>query len=107
VIGPRMRELASRHESVGEVRGLGCFWALELVKDRETREMFVPFAASGADAAPMNKVKDTCLEHGLWPFIQYNRLHFAPPLIITQAEVDHAMQALDAALSVADQHLAT
>lgn len=48
VIGPLLRELADRHPSVGEVRGLGVFWALELVVDRATRQPLVPFNASGA-----------------------------------------------------------
>ena len=47
VIGPGLRDLAERHPSIGEVRGLGVFWALELVKDRRTREPLVPFNASG------------------------------------------------------------
>ena len=48
VIGPGLRDLAERHPSIGEVRGLGVFWALELVKDRATREPLVPFNAAGA-----------------------------------------------------------
>lgn len=104
-IGPALRELAERHPSVGEVRGLGCFWALDLVKDPTTREMFVPFASSGDTAAPMAAVRAACLEHGLWPFIQFNRLHFAPPLTISEDEITHAMSALDAALAVADTHM--
>jgi taurine--2-oxoglutarate transaminase len=39
VLGPGLHELAKRHPSVGEVRGIGCFWAIELVRDRVTREM--------------------------------------------------------------------
>lgn len=42
MIGPRLREIAAAHPSVGEVRGMGVFWAIELVRDRETREMLVP-----------------------------------------------------------------
>jgi 4-aminobutyrate aminotransferase-like enzyme len=51
VLAPGLaKELSDRHPSVGEVRGLGVFWALELVKDRETREPLVPYNAAGADA---------------------------------------------------------
>jgi taurine--2-oxoglutarate transaminase len=52
--------MADKHPSVGEVRGVGLFWAIELVRDRETREPLVPFNASGADAAPMNAVIAAC-----------------------------------------------
>ena len=51
--GEALRGLSERHPSVGDVRGLGCFWGLELVKDRATREMLVPFNASGEAAAPV------------------------------------------------------
>ena len=50
VIGPGLREIAEKHPSVGEVRGLGVFWALELVRDRDTREPLVPYNAAGGDA---------------------------------------------------------
>ncbi|MBC7307886.1 MAG: aspartate aminotransferase family protein, partial [Dietzia sp.] len=52
IIGPRLREIAAKHPSVGDVRGLGVFWAVELVKDRETREPLVPFNAAGEAAKP-------------------------------------------------------
>ena len=51
-LGDGLRGLAARHPSIGDVRGLGCFWGVELVKNRETREMLVPFNASGEAAAP-------------------------------------------------------
>ena len=64
VIGPALRDLADRHPSVGEVRGLGVFWALELVRDRSTREPLVPFNASGAAAAPMAEFGTACKARG-------------------------------------------
>ena len=53
-----------RHPSIGEVRGLGCFWGIELVKNRETREMLVPFNASGEAAAPVARLAKAALERG-------------------------------------------
>ncbi len=46
VLGPGLRALAEQHPSVGEVRGIGALWTLELVRDRKTREPLVPYAAS-------------------------------------------------------------
>src|SRR5688500_10346311 len=52
----RLRGLQERHPSVGDVRGLGCLWGLELVKSRETREPIVPFNATGQELAPVARM---------------------------------------------------
>ena len=97
--------MAAAHPSVGEVRGLGLFWAIELVADPATREPLVPFNASGADAAPMAAVAAACKQAGLWPFIHFNRLHVAPPLVITEDELVRGLDIIDAALDVADGYV--
>ena len=56
--------LAAKHPSIGEARGLGLFWGLELVKNRETREMLVPFNAGGEAAAPVARLQRSALEAG-------------------------------------------
>ncbi len=102
VIGPALHDLAARHPSVGEVRGLGVFWALELVRDRDSREPLVPYNASGSAATPMAEVAAACKERGLWPFTHFNRVHVVPPCTITSAEVRDGIAILDEALGVAD-----
>jgi taurine--2-oxoglutarate transaminase len=102
VIGPALRALALRHPSIGEVRGLGVFWALELVRDRHTREPLVPYNAGGADAAPMNEFAAACKQRGLWPFTHFNRTHVVPPCTTTADEVREGIAVLDEALAVAD-----
>ncbi|HLY33172.1 MAG TPA: aspartate aminotransferase family protein [Jatrophihabitantaceae bacterium] len=102
VIGPELAKLAERHPSVGEVRGLGVFWALELVRDRDTREPLVPYNASGADAAPMNEFAAACKQRGLWPFTHFNRTHVVPPCTTTADEIREGVAILDEALTVAD-----
>ena len=104
VIGPELAAIAARHPSVGEVRGLGVFWAVELVRSRETREMLVPFNASGDAAAPMNAVAAACKERGLWPFVHFNRIHVVPPLVISDDEAREGLAILDQALEVADSY---
>ncbi|WP_370890311.1 aspartate aminotransferase family protein [Janibacter sp. GXQ6167] len=104
VIGPELAALAERHPSVGEVRGTGVFWALELVKDRQTREPLVPFNASGDAAAPMLEFAGACKKAGLWPFVHFNRTHVVPPCVISPEEVREGIAILDEALSVADTH---
>lgn len=106
VVEPRLRAMAEKHPSVGEVRGLGLFWAIELVKDRETREPLVPFNAAGADAAPMGAFAAACKKGGVWPFVHFNRTHVAPPLVIGEDELVRGLEVIDRALDVADEHTA-
>lgn len=102
VVGPRLREMAAKHPSIGEVRGQGLFWAIELVKNAETREPLVPFNASGAAAAPMTAIAGACKKAGLWPFTHNNRVHVAPPLIISEEDLVRGLDIIDAALDLAD-----
>ena len=105
VLGPGLRALAARHPSVGEVRGLGCFWAVELVRSQATREMFVPFNASGADARPMAELTAACRAGGLYPFAHFNRIHVCPPLVISDDDARTGLAILDEALAVADGYV--
>ncbi|MFI6092203.1 aspartate aminotransferase family protein [Streptomyces sp. NPDC051218] len=105
IIAPALADLAERHPSVGEVRGLGMFWALELVKDKATREPLVPYNATGEANAPMAAFGAAAKKQGLWPFINMNRTHVVPPCNITETEAKEGLAALDAALSVADEHV--
>jgi taurine---2-oxoglutarate transaminase len=104
VIGPELRALQSRHPSIGDVRGLGVFWALELVRDRETREMLVPFNAAGEAAAPMTELVAACKARGLWPFTHFNRIHVVPPCTTSAEDVRLGISILDEVLELADKH---
>jgi taurine--2-oxoglutarate transaminase len=106
VIGPELRKLMDRHPSVGEVRGLGVFWALELVRDRKTRQPLVPFNAAGAEAKPMAEVMAACKAGGVWPFAHFNRLQVTPPCTTTADEIREGVAAIDKALEVADKYVA-
>jgi taurine---2-oxoglutarate transaminase len=104
VIGPALATIAAKHPSVGEVRGLGTFWAIELVRNRSTREPLVPFNASGPAAAPMVALGNACKAAGLWPFIWHNRVHVVPPCNTPVDDMHEGLDILDHALSIADQH---
>lgn len=99
VLGPGLHELARRHPSVGEVRGLGVFWAIELVANQQTREPLAPYGGS-SDA--MNAVIAACKTGGLLPFANFNRIHAVPACNISDAEVAEGLAILDKALDVAD-----
>jgi taurine---2-oxoglutarate transaminase len=104
VVRPRLAKLQERHPSVGEVRGLGLFWAIELVKDRATREMLVPYNAAGEAAKPMLEVAAACKAQGVWPFTHFNRLHVVPPCITSEKDLSNGLDVIDDALDVADRY---
>src|SRR5881275_122880 len=99
-----LRGLAERHPSIGEVRGLGCFWGLELVRSRETREPLVPFNGTGEDAAPVTRLAKAALDRGLYLMTRWNVILVCPPLTITREELEEGLSILDEALAVADEH---
>jgi taurine---2-oxoglutarate transaminase len=104
-IGEQLHELQDRHPSIGEVRGLGCFWGVELVKNRQTREMLVPFNAAGPAAAPVAQLAKAALERGLYLMTHWNVVMVVPPLTVTRDEVDEGIAILDEALAIADEHV--
>jgi len=103
VFAEELRGLEGRHPCIGEVRGLGCFWGLELVKNRETREPLVPFNGTGEAAKPVTALAKAALERGLYLMTHWNVVMVCPPLTITREEIEEGIAALDEALSVADE----
>ncbi len=101
IIGPGLAELAAKHRSVGEVRGAGVFWAVELVANQQTREPLAPY---GGSSPAMNAVVGACKANGLLPFANFNRIHVVPPCNVTEQEARDGLALLDSALDVADQH---
>ena len=90
VLGPALQDLATRHACIGDVRGVGVFWALDLVQDRATKAPLPPVAMAG--------IKKDLVAAGLLPFVQDNRVHVVPPCIVTDEQVARAMAIYDAVL---------
>jgi taurine--2-oxoglutarate transaminase len=101
-----LRGLQERHPSIGDVRGLGCFWGVELVRNRETREPLVPFNATGEAFAPVARMAKAALERGLYLMTHWNVIMIVPPLTITREELDEGIAILDEALALADEYAA-
>ena len=101
VIGPLLQELMAKHKVIGEVRGLGVFWALDLVKDRATREPLAPY---GGTSPAMTELVSACKKLGLMPFTNYNRMHICPPCNVTEAEVREGFAILDQAFTSIAHH---
>ena len=104
ILGPGLAKLAAKHPSIGEVRGLGGFWTMDLVTNRETRAPLVPFNAVGAAAQPMNDLAAACKDRGLWPMIHFNRLNVVPPLTTSAEDANAGLAIIDEVLDLADRH---
>jgi taurine--2-oxoglutarate transaminase len=94
-LGPGLRALAAKHPMIGEVRGLGVFWALDLVEDAASRR-----PVSGAVIAAL---KTELMSRGLLPFASENRIHVVPPCVITPDEVARALAIYDEAFTAVEQ----
>jgi taurine--2-oxoglutarate transaminase len=101
VLGPGLRELAERHSVIGEVRGLGVFWALDLVSDRTTKEPLAPY---GGSSAAMAELVGALKANGVLPFTNYHRLHVVPPCIISADEAREGLAAIAKALTTIGHH---
>ena len=101
ILGPGLRELAERHPVIGEVRGLGVFWALDLVTNRETREPLAPY---GGTSAAMGELAAESRKRGLLPFTNFNRMHVVPPCTVTPDEAREGLAILDEVFTVVDKH---
>ena len=101
VLGPGLRELAERHPVIGEVRGLGVFWALDLVTDRATREPLAPY---GGSSPAMVELLGEIKKRGVLPFANFNRLHVVPPCNVSETEIKDGLAVLDEAFGVIDKH---
>ena len=101
VIKPLIHELMAEHKVIGEVRGSGVFWALDLVKDRATREPLAPY---GGTSPAMTELVGACKKLGLMPFTNYNRMHICPPCNVSEAEIREGFAILDQAFTAIAGH---
>jgi taurine--2-oxoglutarate transaminase len=101
VLGPGLRALAERHPIIGDVRGLGVFWALDLVTNRATREPLAPY---GGTSPAMGELVVESKKRGLMPFTNFNRMHVVPPCTVSEAEAKEGLAILDEVYTVMDKH---
>jgi taurine--2-oxoglutarate transaminase len=94
----------AKHPSVGDVRGMGLFWAVELVKNRTTKEPFnTPQDKAARKPLLIDQVSAEMAKRGVTVLAWVSHLVIAPPLVITEEQLDEGIAALDAALDIADQ----
>ncbi len=103
-LGSRLRQLQEKHPCVGDVRGMGLFWAVDLVSDRARKTPFNT-KAEKVSGKPLvvDRVAAEAMKNGVAVQAWISHLVIAPPLVITQEEVDHAVEVIDRALAIADE----
>jgi taurine--2-oxoglutarate transaminase len=102
-LGEKLHALKAKHPSIGDVRGLGLFWAVELVKNHTTKQPFNTWQEK-LDGKPIvvDQIAAKMLGQGVVMLAWMSHFVLAPPLIVTEPEIDQAVAALDQALALAD-----
>src|ERR1700760_5087892 len=102
-VGEKLNALKPKHPSIGEVRGLGLFWALEMVKDQENKTPFNT-KQDKVDGKPtvVDRVAAAMMKRGVSMQAWISHFVIAPPLIIEKSEIDFAVEQLDQSLAIAD-----
>jgi taurine--2-oxoglutarate transaminase len=99
VLHRMLADLGEQHPSIGEVRSIGLFGVIELVRDRQTKEPLAPWNASSPE---MNTLRKFCLDRGLFLYTHWHTVLIIPPLIITEEELAEGFATLDEALAATD-----
>ena len=103
-LGGKLAALKDNHPSIGDVRGLGLFWGVELVKNRQTKAPFNTKAEKMAGKPLLvDKIAGQMMKNGVVVQAWMNHFIIAPPLIVEKSEIDLGVAALDAALHLADE----
>ncbi len=100
VLRRMLTDLGEAHPSVGEVRSIGLFGIIELVKDRNTKEPVAPWNGSSPEMVALRKY---CLDHGLFLYTHWHTVLIIPPLIITEEQLREGIDVLDKALEITDK----
>jgi taurine--2-oxoglutarate transaminase len=100
IMAELMDELVQRHPSVGEVRSIGLFGAIELVRDRETKEPMAPYNGVSSE---MTSLRQFLLDHGVYCYTHWHTLLILPPLIVTQEQLQQGFEVIDRALEITDR----
>ena len=100
VLRRMLTDLGEAHPSIGEVRNIGLFGIIELVKDRKTKEPLAPWNGSSPEMAALKKY---CLDHGLFLYTHWHTVLIIPPLIINEEQLKEGFDVLDKALEITDQ----
>ena len=101
----RIEEMRAKHPSIGDFRNKGLLGCLDIVKSKEPYELMAPFNANAAQMECMNKVGAKLRELGLYTFVRWGYIFIAPPMCITEKEIDEGLAIISEALLIADEYV--
>jgi taurine--2-oxoglutarate transaminase len=100
VMAAHLRNLGEAHPCVGDVRSIGLFGAVEIVRDRATRQ---PLAAYNSSSPEMDSLRQAILKQGLFLYTHWHTILLLPPLIVSERQLDEGFAILDEALKETDE----
>lgn len=101
----KLAPLADRHPSIGDIRGLGLFWTIELVKDAESKEPLRQVNEKYASTVVSDLARVLLEEHDVYiPADKYG-IWIVPPLVVSREEIDYIVEAIDKSLFIADDFI--
>ena len=103
-IESRVEEMKDKHPSIGDYRNTGLLGCIELVKNRETKEPVTPWNAKPSEMEATNRMAAKVREAGMFTFVRWNWIFTAPPLIVTEEQIDEGLEIISQAISIADEY---
>ncbi len=100
----KVAELKAKHPSIGDFRNTGLLGCIELVKNRNTKEPLTPWNATPAESKPTGRIAARIRELGMFTFVKWNFIFIAPPLCVTEAQIDEGIDIIAQALDIADEY---
>ena len=106
-VNKRVEDLKTIHPSLGDFRNTGLLGCIEVVRNRKTKEPMAPFNAPASEMKVMNQVAAKLKELGMYTFVRWNYIFIAPPLTVTEDQIDEGIGMISEALGIADAHCTT
>ena len=106
-VNKRVEDLKTIHPSLGDFRNTGLLGCIEVVRNRKTKEPMAPFNAPASEMKVMNQVAAKLKELGMYTFVRWNYIFIAPPLTVTEDQIDEGIGMISEALKIADAHCTT
>lgn len=100
----RMEELKQKHPSLGDFRNTGLLGCIELVKNRETKEPVTSWNAPPHEMEATNRMAAKIRELGMFTFVRWNWIFTAPPLCVTESQIDEGLEIISQAIAIADEY---